>query len=72
MTFEDARIFSRVLTFDQIAGRLFLCLNNRNTRVAFFYLSVAYLKVFNIGINANRIIHWKDAIKAYRKYKTPR
>lgn len=72
MTFEDAKFFSRILTFSQIANRLFLCVNNKNGRVAYFYLSVMYLKSFNVGVPANRIIHWKSAIKAYKRYKTPR
>ena len=72
MSFEDAIIWSRLLTFSQIANRLFLCVNNRNRRVAYFYLSVMYFKAFNVGSYETRITNWKYAIKAYKRYKTPR
>ena len=72
MKFEDARIFSRVLTYDEIAIRLFLCIKNRNTRPAYFYISVMWLKGFNTGDPRFRIRDWKNAIKLYKLYKTPR
>ena len=72
MTFKDIRIWSRILSYDEIAIRLFLCANNRNIRVTYFYISVMWLKGFNTGNPCFKIRDWKNAIKAYKKYKTPR
>ncbi len=71
MTFRDALICSRIFTFIQIADRLFLCSKNKYHRHAYFYLSVMFLKDFNVGSPDLRIPNWKYAIKAYKCTKHP-
>lgn len=69
MTFKDIRIWSRSMTYRELASCNVRALNNRDFKTAFAYNSIMRLNSFNTCNPHSKIRNWKYAILAYRIYK---
>ena len=70
MTFKEIRIWSRSMTYRQLASCNIRCINNKDFKMAFAYNSMMWLNGFNTCNPHRKIRNWKYAILAYRIYKS--
>lgn len=69
MTFKEILIWSRSMTYSELASCNIRAINNRNFKEAFAYNSMMWLNAFNRDKPYCRIRNWKYAIRAYKLHK---
>lgn len=69
MTFKAIRILSRSMTYNEIVSRYIKCTRKKCYKTQYLYLSMLWLKLFNIRTPDEKIRTWTYAIRAYKLYK---
>lgn len=69
MTFKGIIIWSRSMTYGEIASRYSECVKTDNYKTAHCLCSAWWLKHFNDAQGSHKIWCWKVAIKAYNDHK---
>lgn len=72
MTFKDILYWSRTMDHKQLNRYYIRCINRGYFKASQALNSMCWLSSFRRTNSHNKITIWKYAIKAYKRYKTPR